>query len=46
MEVTEEFLAEQEAWFRTAQKFATAYATLLTRLKTRTDDFVIQNQPS
>lgn len=44
MEVTNEFLDEQEAWFRVAHKFAIAYATLLLRLKSRTDDFVGQNK--
>lgn len=44
MEVTDAFLDEQEAWFRVAHKFAIAYATLLLRLKSRTDEFVRSNQ--
>lgn len=46
MEVTEQFLAEQEAWFRSASKYAAAYSTLLLRLKSRTDEFVQANQPN
>jgi hypothetical protein len=46
MEVTEQFLAEQEAWFRSASKYVAAYSTLLLRLKSRTDEFVQANQPN